>query len=1694
MKRTFNLFLVFLSAIVLIACGTLEAPDTSDAEPAADGDVATVTPPTSGPRRSAIMPADVPVAVSKAAEKYVDGAERAFLQVEDRFEGGPTILRATIDSGGLIELNPRVRALPGPDGLEPPYDPRSAGPVRLETRGSTRGASPLDEELEQITLDEEGAIVMQRAFADERLAQTERGVEQSWRFEQAPEGEGNLVVRVVVEGYEHLTNTDTGLHFEDPNGDLGIRYGLAHWIDAEGKVTDIVPTYEDGIIAIEVTDELLRTSSYPAVLDPEISPEIEVDQVIDGPLQGSYPDVATDGSGFLTVFRSSYSIIGVRTTSTGAVLDEEGINISGSTTSSPQSPRVAFGVSNYFVVWYLYENGKYQIYGQRLAPDGSLVGDRIQVTFEAVYGREPDVAFDGTNFFVIYRSNSNQLSYQLVAQDGSLVSTPVTIQSGAGSAYRARVEHGGGHSMVVWMGSPNGRPEIWARSIPADGSAPAVAQRVSVTGYYSSWSSNCSSYSNYSRRYSYNPTVAYNAGGFSVAWRYDYGYRDCYNQHHCYPCGYRSTCCHNTCYCSPSNGTYYHILANRLRTEDAAPQNGEGLHVVSSTRDYTPALASDGENSRLAWRHHSGSGYNRGAYTATLSPTLQIGSWVPTSPAVYAYWPEVACASGTCSVNHYDTRRGTSEVWANRVQATGSALDGEGTPLGQAGYQENSTTVAFDGTNYMVAFRTYRNMQWQIGLGRITPEGVALDATPIFINSGTGSMNVPHIAFGGGTYLVTWRDYVSPNYHLRYARVSPAGVVADGTGVSVALSDPYYQRATWDGSSFRVVYREYDSSCAGTGCSQYRIGTFRVNPDGSSTAPQVAYIGTNNSEYFDYPDVDCDGDGCLIAFQAQHYNVDSSVYSYSVDSVFIGDDDVVGNHQTLHASNGNYPRVAAGDGGYLVVFRDQAGDIVARTTGPDGTAGAAALNLANDTYQDYIPDVTFDGTGYFVVYVSQRPVEQPSGSITTERHLYGAGVLPDGTLVDPEPVLISDLSHYHWNPELATGLDGQMLLAYTRLDPDPPYGTYRARARLITAIVPDTEPPVFDPESIPDDIVVEAISSEGALVNFNPDPVAEDNIDGFTLVNCVPATGSLFPLGTTTVVCGTTDNAGNSAHVSFNVTVVDTTPPVPSCTPLGDECIGETTPVVAECFSSDLVDPDPDMSTNSLESYPLGIWDYTCTATDDAGNQAEAVCSVEIVDTILPTCEIAQSATFECKEAGGTAGDDADVQGFLSTLVTADACAPSQLISTDLPVLLPTACPDGSETTVSITVGNANGQLNNCQTVLTVVDTEPPTVTCPEAAEFECSEPGGIATDAEDVEDWLAQSSVSDVCHDATLTNDAPEEQLALGDTTVTFTGVDDCDNEANCEAVATVVDTTSPSAVCNNVAEECAGPQTPVETDCTGGDICDDDVQVSDNAASEYTLGSHSFDCTATDESGNTSSTSCHVVVTDTTAPQPSCTGDNQECAGVTTAVTTSCSGSDICDPQVQADSTAAAEYALGNHSFDCTATDDTGNAASTSCQVVVADTTAPQPSCTGDNQECTGVMTAVTTSCSGSDVCDPQVQANSTAAAEYVIGNHSFDCTATDDSRNTGNTSCVVEVLDTTAPQPSCTGDNQECTGVMTAVTTSCSGSDICDPQVQTDSTAAAEYALGNHSFDCTATDVSGNADSVNCQVEIVDTTQPA
>ena len=165
--------------------------------------------------------------------------------------------------------------------------------------------------------------------------------------------------------------------------------------------------------------------------------------------------------------------------------------------------------------------------------------------------------------------------------------------------------------------------------------------------------------------------------------------------------------------------------------------------------------------------------------------------------------------------------------------------------------------------------------------------------------------------------------------------------------------------------------------------------------------------------------------------------------------------------------------------------------------------------------------------------------------------------------------------------------------------------------------------------TVPASTLVEANGPGGSIVNYGPVSALDQN--GAPLVpTCTPASGSRFPLGTTTVTCSATYSF-KTGSAAFTITVRDTTRPVlrvPGPLELKSaEPVPATAPAVQSWFrgvgASDLVDPDPTVVVGLPAVFPLGVTTVPVTATDDAGNQAIAAVRV----TVSSDAGVAPSST-----------------------------------------------------------------------------------------------------------------------------------------------------------------------------------------------------------------------------------------------------------------------------------------------------------------------------------------------------------------------------------------------------------------------------------------------------------------------------------
>jgi len=186
------------------------------------------------------------------------------------------------------------------------------------------------------------------------------------------------------------------------------------------------------------------------------------------------------------------------------------------------------------------------------------------------------------------------------------------------------------------------------------------------------------------------------------------------------------------------------------------------------------------------------------------------------------------------------------------------------------------------------------------------------------------------------------------------------------------------------------------------------------------------------------------------------------------------------------------------------------------------------------------------------------------------------------------------------------------------------------RGASFEVIVQDTTPPSI---TIPSDVTLEANGPGGRVISYNA--TAYDVVDGGRPVSCSNASGTVFPIGTTTVTCTSTDSHGNTGTKSFKVTITDTTPPVLGGSP-GDQTAEATSSSGAAVSfttpgATDLVDGalTSTCAPASGSTFALGQTKVTCTATDKHGNASSLSFNVTVRDTTPPALTVPANKTVK---------------------------------------------------------------------------------------------------------------------------------------------------------------------------------------------------------------------------------------------------------------------------------------------------------------------------------------------------------------------------------------------------------------------------------------------------------------------------------
>jgi hypothetical protein len=209
---------------------------------------------------------------------------------------------------------------------------------------------------------------------------------------------------------------------------------------------------------------------------------------------------------------------------------------------------------------------------------------------------------------------------------------------------------------------------------------------------------------------------------------------------------------------------------------------------------------------------------------------------------------------------------------------------------------------------------------------------------------------------------------------------------------------------------------------------------------------------------------------------------------------------------------------------------------------------------------------------------------------------------------------------------------------------------------MVTAV--DTTAPAM---AAPGNISVSATSAAGAVVKFAA-PQSQDLVDGAGVATCAPASGTTFPIADTSVTCSAQDSRGNTASVSFTVSVTNNAPTFTPPARVTAEATSAAGAVVTFSATGQDVEDGPIAAVCSPASgsaFALGTTPVVCTVTDVAGASAGGSFTVTAVDTTAPVVVFTgQQATYDISGTvviGCTATDAVGVVSSTCMAVSAPA-------------------------------------------------------------------------------------------------------------------------------------------------------------------------------------------------------------------------------------------------------------------------------------------------------------------------------------------------------------------------------------------------------------------------------------------------------
>lgn len=455
---------------------------------------------------------------------------------------------------------------------------------------------------------------------------------------------------------------------------------------------------------------------------------------------------------------------------------------------------------------------------------------------------------------------------------------------------------------------------------------------------------------------------------------------------------------------------------------------------------------------------------------------------------------------------------------------------------GQVGYSgrlcstESAQTVpnvAWTGGAYLVAFQDARGDGADIYAVQVKQDGTVLDPAGIAVCTAAGAQaNPTATSLGTGDALVAWQDdrngYAFSDVYA--ARISDKGIVLDPGGFVVC--DQPNQQSYIDAAGFAGQYVVVWEDQRGEPWLAYRA---RVASDGTVLDPDGVPVYASATRWQQQPRVAADASVCLVGFLDGENQSDGNLVGVRFDAT-LNALDAQPIPLVEAATYQRSPALARTSSGFLAAFEETApGPYVPRVyvtpLDADGAITAAGCKPVDttSTHWQILPDVASDGTNSLVAWTDRNGEPATDNLLATRvdaqgnaldspplvicgeagmqidvrlaygggvclavwtdersgRHIYGARIRPDGTVVDPGGFVICqcDGNHEGDYPRVVWGGSGFLVvwLEYW------PYHDYAIKARFVDPAHPASSPAAFTIKSAthPEWVTTPAAASSG---------------------------------------------------------------------------------------------------------------------------------------------------------------------------------------------------------------------------------------------------------------------------------------------------------------------------------------------------------------------------------------------------------------------------------------------------------------------------------------------------------------------------------------------------------------------------------------------------------------------------------------